>query len=187
VKVIVGLGNPGPQYDNTRHNVGWWVLDRLAYDWKLGSFGQASLDHRVGGLMDGNEILLLKPSTYVNKSGMAVSHLRLSEEFIPAEDLLVVVDDVVLDPGRVRFRPNGGSGGHNGLQSVSDSLGTESYGRLRIGVGKPPAGMEMADWVLSEMEQEDEERVLGVLPDLSEAVRVWMTQGMEVAMNRFNG
>jgi len=186
VKVIVGLGNPGPRYDNTRHNVGWWVLDRLAYDWDLGSFGQTDLDHRVGGVVDGVDFLLIKPSGYVNKSGMAVSHLRLSEEFSPDKDLLAVVDDVALDAGSIRFRSKGSSGGHNGLRSISNSLGTETYGRLRVGVGKPPSGVEMSDWVLSDMSDSDEERVLERLSVLPEAVQVWMTEGMEATMNRFN-
>ena len=186
MKVIVGLGNPGPRYDNTRHNVGWWVLDRLAYDWNLGSFGQTELDHRVGGVLDGVEFLLIKPSVYVNRSGMAVSHLRLSEEFLPSEDLLAVVDDTALEVGRIRFRSEGGSGGHNGLRSVSTSLGTESYGRLRVGVGNPTNGVDMSDWVLSEMSPSDEEIVLERISVLAEAVQVWMTEGMDVTMNRFN-
>ena len=186
MKVIVGLGNPGPKYDNTRHNVGWWVLDRLAYDWNLGSFEQTDLDHRVGGVVDGASFLLIKPSVYVNKSGMTVSHLRLSEDFLSSEDLLTVVDDTALEVGRIRFRSKGGSGGHNGLRSISNSLGTESYGRLRVGVGKPPNGVDMSDWVLSEMSLPDEEKVLECISVLTEAVQVWITEGMNATMNRFN-
>lgn len=186
MKVIVGLGNPGPKYDNTRHNVGWWVLDRLAYDWDLGSFEQDVLDCRIRGALYDTNFLLMKPTTYVNKSGMAVSHLRMSEDFILDEDLLIVVDDASLDAGRIRFRPEGRSGGHNGLKSISESLGTESYSRLKVGVGKPLKGIELSDWVLSEMPQRDEGSVVDLLPILTEAVQVWMTEGVQGAMNQFN-
>lgn len=186
MKVIVGLGNPGEKYDNTRHNVGWWVLDRLAYDWDLGSFEQADLDHRISGTLNGIDFLLMKPTTYVNKSGMALAHLRLSDQFFSNGDLLIVVDDASLDAGKIRFRPEGSSGGHNGLKSISQSLGTESYSRLKIGVGRPSKGIELSDWVLSGMAQEDEESVLALLPTLAEAVQVWMTEGVQGAMNQFN-
>jgi len=184
--VIVGLGNPGSKYDNTRHNVGWWVLDRLAYDWDLGSFEQSDLDHRINGTLNGIDFLLIKPTTYVNKSGMALGHLRLSNQFSSNEDLLIVVDDASLDAGRIRFRQEGSSGGHKGLKSISQTLGTESYSRLKVGVGRLPQGIEMSDWVLSEMAQEDEESVLDLLPTLAEAVQVWMTEGVQSAMNQFN-
>lgn len=183
----MGLGNPGPKYDATRHNVGWWMLDRLAYDWDLEPFMRSGPSLVTEGRRDGMEVRLVKPTTYMNRSGAAVAALlRELEDFDPEEDLLVVVDDASLDVGRVRLRPRGSPGGHNGLKSVSGVLGSGDYARLRIGVGRKPEGVDLADWVLSPMPDEDEEVVASLLPELTEAVEVWMREGAEAAMNRFN-
>jgi len=186
MRLIVGLGNPGADYDATRHNVGWWVVDRIAYDWGFEAFereGQASLSKgRVGA----EPVWLVKPRTYMNRSGLALRFVRDLEDFDPSEDLLVVVDDAALDVGRVRFRPEGGPGGHNGLKSVSGALRTDGYARLRIGVGRKPEGVDLADWVLSTMPAEDEDVIVGLLPELTRAVEVWIAEGVESAMNRYN-
>lgn len=186
MKIIVGLGNPGPEYDATRHNVGWWVLDRLAYDWKIGPFRRDGRALRADGTWAGNEVTLLKPTTYMNRSGQALAFLRGSEALDAARDLLVVVDDAALDVGRVRFRPRGSPGGHNGLRSVSGALGSDEYARLRLGVGRKPEGVDLSDWVLSPMPDEDEDVVTGLLPELTRAVELWLAEGTEAAMNRFN-
>ena len=186
MKVIAGLGNPGPEYDATRHNVGWWVVDRLAYDWSFGSFGREGRALVSEGRVGGADVRLLKPTTYMNRSGIALAGLREAPRFDVATDLLVVVDDAALDVGRVRFRPRGSPGGHNGLRSVSGALGTDEYPRLRIGVGRKPEGEDLSDWVLAPMPEEDEEVVVGLLPGLTEAVEVWVAEGTEAAMNRFN-
>ena len=119
-------------------------------------------------------------------SGLALRFLQDLEEFDPAQDLLVVVDDAALDVGRVRFRPSGSPGGHNGLKSVSGALRTNEYPRLRIGVGRAPEDVDLVDWVLSPMPEEEEEVVVGLLPELTRAVEVWLEEGTEAAMNRFN-
>ena len=186
MKVIVGLGNPGPEYDATRHNVGWWVLDRLAHDWTLGPFRRDGRALCVQGVVVGLPVELVKPLTYVNRSGQALRFLIGAEAFDPPRDLLVVVDDAALDVGRVRFRPRGSAGGHNGLKSISGALGSDEYPRLRIGVGQKPEAMDLADWVLSPMPEEDEDVVVGLLPGLTQAVEAWLTEGTEAAMNRFN-
>ena len=186
MKVVAGLGNPGAEFDNTRHNVGWWVLDRLAYDWGFGSFEKEGRNLRVEGAVGDLSALLLKPTTYMNRSGSALVGLEALPEFDVASDLLVVVDDATMDPGRVRFRPGGGSGGHKGLRSVSASLATESYARLRVGVGQAPREQDLADWVLSPMEDVDQDMVVELLPELSGAVEVWMRDGIEEVMNQFN-
>ena len=185
-KVVVGLGNPGPKYDGTRHNVGWWVLDRFAYDRDFESFERSGKRLETSGEVDGRTIVLVKPRTYMNRSGLALTTLWKMDGFEVARDLLVVTDDANLDVGRVRFRPSGGTGGHKGLRSVTGVLGTRDYARLRIGVGVAPAGAELSDWVLSEMPTDDEDVVVGLLPELSEAVAVWAEEGVEAAMNRFN-
>jgi peptidyl-tRNA hydrolase, PTH1 family len=186
VKIIVGLGNPGPEYDPTRHNVGWWVLDRLVNDWRLGTYRRDGPALKCEGSVGGRSVLLLKPTTYMNRSGLALRFLQELEGFDPAQDLLVVVDDAALDVGRVRFRPSGSPGGHNGLRSVSGTLRSNEYPRLRIGVGRVPEGVDLADWVLSPMPEEEEEVVVGLLPELTRAVESWLEEGTEAAMNRFN-
>ncbi|MEQ9399779.1 MAG: aminoacyl-tRNA hydrolase [Longimicrobiales bacterium] len=186
MKVVLGLGNPGPEYDANRHNIGWWVLDRLAYDWDFETFrrdGRAAVSEgRVGD----RAVRLIKPTTFMNRSGQALRFVHEMDGFDPAEDLLVVVDDAALDVGRVRFRPDGSPGGHNGLKSISGALRSDGYARLRVGVGRKPDGWDLADWVLSDLPEEDEEVVVGLLPELTKAVEVWLEEGIEAAMNRFN-
>lgn len=183
---MVGLGNPGPEYDATRHNVGWWLIDRLAYDWRFGAFGREGRALVADGVAAGEDVRLVKPTTFMNRSGQALRFLAEVDAFDPSADLLVVVDDAALDVGRVRFRPDGSAGGHNGLKSVSGALRSEAYPRLRIGVGRKPDGVDLADWVLSAMPPEDEEVVVGLLPELTRAVEAWISDGIEAAMNRFN-
>src|SRR5690606_7744390 len=128
----------------------------------------------------------LKPWTFMNRSGLAMADLGTAQGFDVGRDLLVVVDDVALDVGRIRFRPGGSAGGHNGLKSIEAALGTRDYPRLRIGVGKPPPGHDLAAWVLSPLPPEEEQRILDLLPLLTEAVEVWAHDGIEAAMSRFN-
>ncbi|MGD8319141.1 MAG: aminoacyl-tRNA hydrolase [Gemmatimonadota bacterium] len=186
MRVIVGLGNPGSEYDATRHNVGWWVVDRLAYDWDFGPFRRAGPAWMTEGVVGGDQVRLVKPGTYMNRSGTALRFLQDLEAFDSSEDLLVVVDDAALEVGRVRFRPRGSPGGHNGLKSVSSALRSDGYARLRIGVGRKPEGEDLAEWVLSPMPAEDEEEVVALLPELTQAVEAWLSEGIEAAMNRFN-
>lgn len=182
----MGLGNPGPTYDATRHNVGWWVVDRLAYDWGFGAFEREHKALVSEGAVKGTPVRLMKPTTFMNLSGQSVRGLRDLEDFDVREDLLVVVDDAALNVGRVRFRPEGGPGGHNGLKSISGALRSDEYHRLRIGVGQKPDDVSLSDWVLSPMPTEDEEVIVALLPELTDAVEVWMEEGIEAAMNRFN-
>ena len=186
MKVIVGLGNPGPEYDATRHNVGWWLVDRLAYEWDFPTFEKEGRAMTTEGSRDGEVYRLMKPTTFMNRSGQALTALAGVPEFLPENDLLVVVDDAALDVGRVRFRSQGTPGGHKGLKSVAQALGSDVYPRLRIGVGVLPSGEEMSDWVLSPMEPDDEDVILGLLPELVRGVEVWGIEGIEAAMNDFN-
>ena len=186
MKVVLGLGNPGPRYDATRHNVGWWAIDRLAYDWDLGPFERAGASLLADGVVDAHTVHLLKPVTYVNRSGAALAPYLDADDFRLREDLLVVADDVNLDVGRLRLRPGGGAGGHKGLRSIAAALGTGDYARLRIGVGVRPARVDLADWVLSPMDDDDEDAVVALLDELPAAARLWMNQGVEPAMNAYN-
>jgi peptidyl-tRNA hydrolase, PTH1 family len=185
-RIVLGLGNPGTEYASSRHNAGWWMLDRLAADWGFGRFRREGGAGVAEGERAGHPVLLVKPLTFMNRSGAAVGALRNRAGFDVARDLLVVVDDVALPPGRARFRPSGSAGGHNGLRSVEAALATRDYGRLRIGVGEKPPGWDLAEWVLSAPPPEDREAILDLLPRLAEGVDCWLEEGVEAAMNRFN-
>jgi peptidyl-tRNA hydrolase, PTH1 family len=186
VKLVCGIGNPGPEYDRTRHNVGWWVVDRVAADWRSGPFQRKGASLKAGAQHAGIAVDLLKPLTYVNRSGAALLDYLSQPDFDPAADLLVVVDDAMLDVGRLRLRPDGSAGGHNGLKSIEATLGSRTYARLRVGVGTPPLGVDLADWVLSSFGDDEEQQVLALLPDAVAAVGVWVEQGAESAMGRYN-
>lgn len=186
MRVVACLGNPGPEYSTTRHNVGWWFADRLVEIWGLGRFRKDGNAAVAAGRAEGHPVQVIKPLTYMNRSGAVVAPLLRRSGFDLATDLLVVVDDVALEPGRARFRPNGSAGGHNGLKSVEASLGTREYARLRIGVGTKPEHRDLADWVLSSPPKPDRQAILELFPDLVEGVAVWMSEGIEAAMNRYN-
>lgn len=186
LKVICGLGNPGLEYAETRHNVGWWLVEYLAVEWDFGPFRREPLGRVVNGSVDGLEVRLLEPTTYMNRSGSALAGLPALPDFDVMRDLLVVVDDVALEPGRIRLRARGSAGGHNGLRSIETVLQTREYARLRIGVGAPPPGADLADWVLSPMPSPDRDAVLERFPLLEAGVRAWLSEGAEVAQSRLN-
>jgi peptidyl-tRNA hydrolase, PTH1 family len=187
VKVICGLGNPGPKYEETRHNIGWWVVEEAQATWRFPAFKRRGAAFHSEGRLGGHDIVLVEPLTYMNRSGSALVSFAQREEFVIARDLLVIVDDVALETGRIRFRANGTAGGHNGLKSVEATLGTRDYARMRIGVGAPPDGLDMADWVLGPF-ADDETRVMtDALPAFVDAVTVWVEEGIEAAARRFNG
>lgn len=186
LKAVVGLGNPGPAYAGTRHNVGFDVVDRLAAAHGV-RLKRSWRWLAVSGTMciSGREVLLVKPQAYVNRSGQSLARLRRRRGVQP-EEMLVVVDDVELPPGRIRLRSQGGAGGHNGLKSIITELGSEGFPRLRIGVGPKPPGDEMVDFVLSRFPPEERPAVDGALSTAMEAVECAVAEGVEAAMNRFN-
>ncbi len=186
MKVVAGLGNPGVEYARTRHNAGWWFVEHLAEAWGFGSFRREQRAAVAAGRVGNHPVRIVKPLTFMNLSGQALAPLRRAAGLDPARDLLVVVDDVALPPGRLRFRGGGSAGGHNGLRSVEQTLGTRDYARLRIGVGEKPAGWDLADWVLAPMPRDEDARVREVFPELTEGVEVWMDEGVDAAMNRCN-
>jgi peptidyl-tRNA hydrolase, PTH1 family len=186
VKVICGLGNPGTEYAGTRHNVGWWAVEHAQRAWNLPPFRRDGPVRRTEGSGEADRVVLVEPLTYMNRSGSVLAPLLRVEGFDVARDLLVVVDDAALEVGRLRLRAGGSAGGHNGLKSVEASLRTRDYARLRIGVGVAPPDVELADWVLSGFADDDQQRVLALLPDVTAAMRVWLEQGVEAAANRLN-
>jgi PTH1 family peptidyl-tRNA hydrolase len=152
----------------------------------MGPFRKEKSTLVAWGQLSGQPVVLVKPTTYMNRSGGALLAWMEGQPLNPQRDLLVIVDDAALNVGSVRLRPRGSAGGHNGLASIIAALGTEEFSRLRIGVGKPPSGESMIDWVLSSMPAEDEDTVLGLLPELTQGVGVWIEEGAEAAMNRIN-
>jgi PTH1 family peptidyl-tRNA hydrolase len=184
MKAIVGLGNPGAEYHATRHNVGWWLLDELQQAWRFDKFRRDGNAVAAEGRIQEQDVLLIKPTTYMNRSGGAVARLLLEPEFQPTEDLLVLVDDVALPVGKARIRPRGSAGGHNGLKSVEAALRSQEYARLRIGVGEAPSGLELADWVLGGFEPEEATTIRAMLPHLSEVAVTWISEGVGAAVAR---
>ena len=190
MKVIVGLGNPGREYEKTRHNVGWWVVDHLADVWRFEGWKKDGEARVASGMVHGTRVRLVKPQTYMNLSGEAIRQYRTRPFFAIANDLLIVVDEVAFPCGRYRFREKGTAGGHNGLKSIEAHLGTQEYGRLRIGVGPEPGrerGVTLSDYVLSAMGKAETEAVRSLIPELTEGVECWLKEGMKAAMNRFTG
>lgn len=186
MKVICGLGNPGTEYAGTRHNVGWWAVEHAQRAWELPPFRRVGKVRRTEGGSDAKRVVLLEPLTYMNRSGSVLAPLLRVDGFDVARDLLVVVDDAALDVGRLRLRAGGSAGGHNGLKSVEAALRTQDYARLRIGVGFTPPDADLADWVLSDFAEEDERQVRALLPNVTDAMRMWLTHGVEAAANRLN-
>ena len=188
VKVIVGLGNPGKEYERTRHNVGWWVLDHLAEVWHLDGWRRDGDARVVSGHVGSAHVRLVKPQTYMNLSGSVLRPYLRRAGWSPQHDLLIVVDEAALPLGSYRFRARGSSAGHNGLKSIEGALGHQDYARLRIGIGPPPGRHrgDLADYVLSEFGKSDAKVVEELMPTFVEAIEAWLTEGIEPVMNRFN-
>jgi len=187
LKTIFALGNPRSRYRDTRHNVGWWLADRLRACWSLPAFRADRCTARTAGEVSGRPVQVVKPLTYVNRSGRALMPLLEMPDFRPDRDLLVAVDDVALPPGAFRLRARGSAGGHKGLSSVEEVVGGREYGRVRIGVGRPhDARIDLAEWVLAPLMPADEEAVLSSFKRIIEAVECWLEEDMETAMNRYN-
>ncbi len=183
MKAIVGLGNPGVEYQGTRHNVGFEVVDAVAGRWqaRLGSWkGIADV-----AVVNGRQAILAKPSTFMNLSGEAVQRIAAYHRIEPA-DVLIVVDEVQLPVGRLRLRRSGSHGGHNGLRSVIQSWGSIDFPRLRIGVGRGDPRWDLADHVLAPFGREERELIARAVDRAADAVELFVDQGIEAAMNGFN-
>ena len=186
MKLIVGLGNPGREYHWTRHNLGFLVLDELAREHRL-PLDRRGLKSVYGrGRIARGEVILAKPQTYMNLSGEAVQ--RLLHFFkIPLQDLIVLHDDLDLPWGKIRIRTGGSSGGHRGIQSIGETLGSEAFIRLKIGIGRPPTpGRDPADYVLDSFSEAEKEELEGILKRGRKAVETILASGPQEAMNRFH-
>jgi peptidyl-tRNA hydrolase, PTH1 family len=190
MKVICGLGNPGDRYRLTRHNVGFRVVDLLADRWGLTGQGrvrdgaarlEAQPTEPIG------RVLLVKPMRYMNVSGGPLKAALRQTDADPATDLLVVADDVDLALGRVRLRREGSAGGHNGLRDIISTLGTNEFARLRVGIGRPGSSRATVDHVLSTFSPAERELADEAIATAADAAETWLRDGVEVAMNEFNG
>jgi PTH1 family peptidyl-tRNA hydrolase len=185
MKLVAGLGNPGPQYKGTRHNVGFVVLDRLA-DRHRAVFDAAPVEAlEARWRLDGDAVILAKPLTFMNLSGESVGGL-IRFYRVDTADVLIVCDDVNLPLGRLRVRATGSEGGHNGLRSVAQHLGTVDYARLRIGVGRGEERRDLADHVLSRFEPEEQTGVMSAIDRSADAVEDWVRHGTAYVMNAYN-
>jgi len=183
VKLIVGLGNPGPRYDGTRHNVGFAVVDELGQRWSMRLTAEKFHAWFDQGEFDGHRVALMKPSTYMNRSGQAVVAAgRFYKLELP--DLLVIVDDMALPLGRLRMRASGSSGGHNGLQDILDRVGSDAWARLRLGIG--PSVGDPAVFVTTRFAGDEENEVHSMVRRAADAVEVWVRHGCEKAMTTYN-
>jgi len=186
MKVIVGLGNPGEKYAGSRHNVGFMLLDALARDLDLGGQWREQDNAAVMTVIkEAEKMILVKPLTYMNESGRAVAPI-LHWHKIDPRDLLVIHDDIDLPVGMVRIRPKGSSGGHNGIKSVIEHIGTQNFPRMKIGIGRPNADESVIDHVLRSFLPEEEEAIRLAVERLIPAVKCWSAEGIDMAMNRFN-
>ncbi|HEY8418065.1 MAG TPA: aminoacyl-tRNA hydrolase [Limnochordales bacterium] len=183
--MIVGLGNPGPRYARTRHNLGFWVVDLLA-----GELGVRLRQHWSNSLLgsgelNGQKVLLVQPQTFMNLSGEAVEPL-VRYYRLPLEDLLVVYDDLDLPAGTLRIRPAGSAGGHKGMQSIITHLGSQAFPRVRLGIGRPPAPLTAAEYVLKPLDDQELAIFEALAREGAAAVRTWILEGTAAAMNKYN-
>jgi PTH1 family peptidyl-tRNA hydrolase len=186
VKLIVGLGNPGEVYKNSRHNIGFYVVKSLGRDYRI-SFKKEKNSFSLSGKgkIDNQNLILAMPLTFMNFSGACVAGL-IKEYKIDLDSLLVVLDDLDLEFGRLKIRPCGSSAGHLGLKSIIESLKTQEFCRLRIGIGRPPKNTKAAKFVLSPFTRREKEQLKEISKKASECCRVWATEGILKAMNIFN-
>lgn len=183
--IIAGLGNPTSKYEHTRHNVGFEVIDRLAEEYHI------SVDtkkHRalIGkGVIGGQKVILVKPQTFMNLSGESIREVLEYYKADP-EELIVIYDDISLEPGQIRVRKKGSAGGHNGIKNIILQLATQEFPRIKVGVGEKPAHMDLADHVLGRFHQADRQAVDGAEEDAAKALACILEHGVEAAMNAFN-
>jgi PTH1 family peptidyl-tRNA hydrolase len=189
MKLIVGLGNPGKSYADTRHNAGWWFVDHLAGVWRFDGWKKNQNSMVADGRVADHRVRLVKPQTFMNLSGAILRPYLRRESWSAATDLLVIVDEVALPVGRFRLRAHGSAGGHNGLKSIEGAVGGQQYPRLRIGVGPPEDRRregDLADYVLQKMGKRERADIEALFPDLVAQVETWVSDGTAKAMSLFN-
>ena len=186
MKIVVGLGNPGSKYKRTRHNVGFDAIGALVERHAFGARSKSKFNANVNEVMIGTtKVVLMSPLTYMNLSGQSV---RAAIDFfkLDLKDLMVICDDLNLDVGRIRIRPKGSAGGQNGIKNIINRLGTQEFSRLRIGIGRPPANWDTADFVLGKFDEHDQVLIGDSVKQTVKACECWIENGVQTTMNRFN-
>lgn len=185
--VIAGLGNPSSKYEKTRHNVGFDVIDMLAEKYNISIRDRKHKALCGTGMIAGQKVLLVKPQTFMNLSGESLGAILNFYKLAPESELLVIYDDVSLAPGRLRIRKKGSAGGHNGIKSIINHIGTQEFLRIKIGVGEKPPGWDLADYVLGRFSREDRKRMEEAFERACEAAELMVRGETDQAMNQFNG
>ena len=184
--LIVGLGNPGKQYENTRHNVGFDAIDVLVDEYRIPSSGKQHKAMYGKGVIEGQKVILAKPLTYMNLSGEAVRAMVDYYKIDPETELLVIFDDISLAPGNIRIRKKGSAGGHNGIKSIITHLGTQNFQRIKVGVGEKPKNWDLADYVLGAFSKDDRKLVDEALERTAKAAALIVQGEIDEAMNLYN-
>ena len=184
--IIVGLGNPGSKYEGTRHNAGFDTITALADKYGI-SMDFLKHDAVCGkGVIEGNKVILARPQTFMNLSGKSVSQL-INYYKIDSDELIIIYDDISLEPGQLRIRKKGSAGGHNGIKSIIEHLGTNEFTRIKVGVGQKPSGWDLADYVLGHYSDQDKVTMKEAFENGAQAVVDIMNEDVDYAMNKFNG
>ncbi|MGN0399262.1 MAG: aminoacyl-tRNA hydrolase [Blautia sp.] len=184
--LIAGLGNPGKQYEHTRHNMGFDTIDELVDRYRIPGAGVAHKAMYGKGMIAGEKVILAKPLTYMNLSGDSIREFINYYKMDPETELIVIYDDIDLEPGQIRIRKKGSAGGHNGMKSIINQLGTQNFYRIKVGVGAKPKGWDLADYVLGRFPSEERDLVDEAIKEAAEAVELILREGIEAAMNRYN-
>lgn len=184
--IIAGLGNPGKQYEHTRHNVGFDTLDKLAEKYHIPIDTQKHKAVCGSGYIEGQKVILVKPQTYMNLSGESLREIIDFYKLNPAEELIVIYDDISLDPGNIRIRKKGSAGGHNGVKDIIAKIGTDQFPRIKVGVGAKPENWDLADYVLSRFSQGERRLVDEAAAESVEALALMVQGRIEEAMNLYN-
>ena len=185
MKAIIGLGNPGMKYAGTRHNIGFDAVTAIADKYGIKIVNKKFKSLYGDGIINGEKVLLVHPQTFMNLSGECVREITDFYKLLP-EEIIVICDDINLDAGRLRIRKKGSAGGHNGLKNIIAHLGTEEFPRIRIGVGEKTEGWDLADYVLARFDKDTEPVMRDALADAVGAVELWLSDGIDKAMNRYN-
>ena len=184
--VIVGLGNPGKKYEKTRHNIGFNVIDAMADKYNIRVKERKHQALIGSGFIEGQKVMLVKPTTYMNKSGDSVSDVLDYYKLDPELELIVIYDDISLEPGNIRIRKKGSAGGHNGIKDIIAMIDTQNFMRVKVGVGENPAGWDLADYVMGSFSQHDKGKIDEAIQDAISAAVLMMQGQVDKAMNNYN-
>ena len=184
--LIVGLGNPGRQYEGTRHNMGFDTIDYLIEKYRIPQSGVKFNAMYGKGIIGGEKVILMKPLSYMNLSGSPVREMANYFKIDPETEMIVIYDDIDLDPGQLRIRKQGSAGGHNGIKDIIRQLGTQKFLRIKVGVGEKPKGWDLADYVLGRFSDSDRRQINEAIAEAGDAVEIVISRGADIAMNEYN-